>query len=388
MISTNIMNFLDLAKTNAALAAELEEAASAVIRSGCYLHGPQTHAFEEELAAQCGARFAIGVSNGLDALRLIIRAYLELGRLKKGDAVMVAANTYIATVIPITEFGLVPVFVEPDPETMNFSWDNALAILAENDRMTTPLNIRCAMVTHLYGTPCWNLSAACEMRRRGILIVEDNAQAIGAVAAESGFNGNSVTGNLADAAAFSFYPTKNVGAIGDAGAVTTSDPALAAAVKALANYGTDRRYHNLYAGYNCRLDEIQAAMLRVKLRHLDAETEARNAIAHIYSEHIENGLVHLPAFFPGTTQVWHQYVVLLPSDLRDSFREFLASNGIPTDIHYPVPPYLQPCYEKDFAPSGKTLSASLASCCVSLPIANVSADEALEIARIINDFKP
>ncbi|MDE7095926.1 MAG: DegT/DnrJ/EryC1/StrS family aminotransferase, partial [Muribaculaceae bacterium] len=266
------MNFLNLAKTNAPLLKELEDAASRVIRSGCYLHGPETKAFEEELAMQCGSKYAIGVSNGLDALRLIIRGYIETGRLRPGDAVMVAANTYIATVMPVTEFGLVPIFVEPDADTMNFNWDEASRILAENDDSQFPLNIRCALITHLYGTPCWDSTVADMMRSRGMIIVEDNAQAIGAEASEEGFNGVSHTGNLADAAAFSFYPTKNIGALGDAGAVTTNDPVLADAVKALANYGTDRRYHNIYAGFNCRLDEIQAAMLRIKLRHMGEET--------------------------------------------------------------------------------------------------------------------
>ncbi len=382
------MNFLNLTETNAQLFAELEEAASNVIRSGCYLHGPETKAFEEELAAQCGARYAIGVSNGLDALRLIFRAYIELGMLKKGDAVMVAANTYIATVIPITEFGLVPVFVEPDADTMNFSWNEALKILKENDSSKEPLDIRCAVITHLYGTPCWDLRTAEEMRNRGILIIEDNAQAIGAEAAENGFNGVHLTGNLADAAAFSFYPTKNVGALGDAGAVATNDAALAASVKALANYGTDRRYHNLYAGYNCRLDEIQAAMLRVKLRHLIDETSRRNHIASIYSNEIINPLVSLPKAFRDTVQVWHQYVILVPAEIRDSFREYLAQHGVATDVHYPAPPYLQPCYEAEYKPSGRTPSITLAESCISLPIANINSEEATEVARIINDYRP
>ncbi|MDE7347024.1 MAG: DegT/DnrJ/EryC1/StrS family aminotransferase [Muribaculaceae bacterium] len=380
------MNFLNLAETNAPYMAELEEAASRVIRSGSYLHGPETKAFENELADHCGAKFAIGVSNGLDALRLIIRGYIELGKLRRGDAVMVAADTYIATVMPITEFGLVPVFVEPDPDTLNFSWSNALGILEANEQNGYPLHFRCAMITHLYGTPCWNLEVAEEMKRRGILIIEDNAQAIGAVASEPGFNGGRMTGNLADAAAFSFYPTKNVGALGDAGAVTTDDPELAAAVKALANYGTDRRYHNLYAGYNCRLDELQAAMLRVKLRHLDEETLRRRDIASIYASGIQNPAVRLPECFPDMVQVWHQYVVLVPAEKRDAFREYLAANGVPTDVHYPAPPYMQPCYA-GFRPESETLSMRLADSCVSLPIANVTPEQAKDVALIINDFK-
>lgn len=381
------MNFLNLAETNERLFAELEEAASKVIRRGCYLHGPETKAFEQELAAQCGAKYAIGVSNGLDAIRLILRAYLELGWLNRGDAVMVAANTYIATVIPITEFGLIPIFVEPDYSTMNFSWKEALRILNENEQSNSPLNIRCAIITHLYGTPCWDLKAAQKMRAKGILIVEDNAQAIGAKAAENGFNGVSFTGNLADGAAFSFYPTKNVGALGDAGAVVTNDSELAATVKALANYGTDRRYHNLYAGYNCRLDEIQAAMLRIKLRHLSEETAARNRIASIYNKEIHNPSVSLPRIIEGAEQVWHQYVILVEPALRDRLRQYLADHGVPTDVHYPAPPYLQPCYQEEFHPTDRTPSIILAESCISLPIANISPAEAADVAQIINDFK-
>lgn len=382
------MNFLNLAETNAPLVEDLVAAASRVIRSGCYLHGPETKAFEQELASQCGAAYAVGVSNGLDAIRLIIRAFLELGRIRKGDVVMVAANTYIASVLPITEFGLVPLFVEPDEATMNFSWINALNIIEENDRRDTPLKISAALVTHLYGTPCWDSHVADIMRQKGTLLIEDNAQAIGAHADSLGFNGNRATGNLGDAAAFSFYPTKNIGALGDGGAVTTSDPSVASAIRALANYGSDRRYHNIYEGYNCRLDEIQAALLRVKLRHLDAETSRRAQMAALYSKSITNPLVVLPEIFPETVQVWHQYVVRVPEHLRDKLREYLASEGVATDVHYPDPPYLQPCYSGRFRPSVMTPSISLSRCCISLPIANVCESDVVEVSRIINDFKP
>lgn len=365
--------------------AELEAATSKVIRSGCYLHGPETRSLESELADQCGAKYAIGVSNGLDALRLILRGYMMMGRLHAGDAVMVAANTFIATVLPITEFGLIPVFVEPDADTMNFSWNEALRILEENDKSESPFNIRCAMITHLYGTPCWNLNIAKKLRSRGIIIVEDNAQAIGAEASEEGFNGVRFTGNLADASAISFYPTKNVGALGDAGAVITNDTELADAVKALANYGTDRRYHNIYAGYNCRIDEIQAAMLRVKLRHLKEETLRRQEVADAYTRSIVNPLVEIPATFKDMVQVWHQYEIRVPEHLRDSMREYLAQHGVPTDVHYPTPPYCQPCYS-EYLPEEKTFSMTLANSCISLPVANISPSEAAEVARIINEF--
>ena len=381
------MNFLSLSETNAPLAPQLIEAATRVIRSGCYLRGAETAAFESELRHQCGAGYAVGVSNGLDAIRLIIRAYMQMGRLRHGDAVLVAANTYIATVLPVTEFGLVPYFVEPDMETMNFSWKNALDILDANDsKQGNVHNIKAAIVTHLYGTPCWDQEAAMLMRDRGLVIIEDNAQAIGAVAAEEGFNGNRLTGNLADAAAFSFYPTKNVGALGDAGAVTTNDKELARTVAALANYGSDRRYHNIYVGYNCRIDEIQAAFIRVKMKTLDREIAHRQAVAVAYSENIKNPFVVTPKIFSDMVQVWHQYVILVPEHMREGLREWLAANDVATDVHYPDPPYLQPRYASYYRPSDVTPSISLSRRCISLPIANIDIFDAGEIAGVINRF--
>ena len=381
------MNFLNLAKTNEPFMAQLEEAASRVIRSGCYLHGPETKAFEKELAAQCGARFAIGVSNGLDALRLIIRGYMELGLLLKGDGVMVAGNTYIATLLPVTEFGLSPIIIDPDPDTMNFDWEQGLDVVRQLKEAGWKGRVKAVIVTHLYGTASWNLEIARKFRDQGIFIFEDNAQAIGALAAEPGLHGTRMTGNLADAAAFSFYPTKNIGALGDAGAVATDDRQLADTVRALANYGSTERYHNRYIGYNCRLDELQAAMLRVKLRHLDAETERRNAVAAAYAANIKNGLVTLPKAFPDMRQVWHQYVIRVPETLRDPLRDHLSEAGIATDVHYPTPPVYQPCYEGHFNMPYDDPSLKFANSCISLPIANVTPEQAAEVARVINEFK-
>ena len=381
------MNFLNLAKTNEPFMAQLEEAASRVIRSGCYLHGPETKAFEKELAAQCGARYAIGVSNGLDALRLIIRGYMELGLLLKGDGVMVAGNTYIATLLPVTEFGLSPIIIDPDPDTMNFDWEQGLDVVRQLKEAGWKGRVKAVIVTHLYGTPSWNLEIARKFRDQGIFIFEDNAQAIGALAAEPGLHGTRMTGNLADAAAFSFYPTKNIGALGDAGAVVTDDRQLADTVRALANYGSTERYYNRYIGYNCRLDELQAAMLRVKLRHLDAETERRNAVADAYAANIKNGLVTLPKAFPDMRQVWHQYVIRVPEALRDPLRDHLSEAGIATDVHYPTPPVYQPCYEGHFNMPDDDPSLKFANSCISLPIANVTPEQAAEVARVINEFK-
>ena len=367
--------------------AELEEAASKVIRSGCYLHGPETKAFEKELATLCEAGFAIGVSNGLDAIRLILKGYMELGLLLKGDGVMVAGNTYIATLLPVTEFGLSPIIIDPQPDTMNFDWVQGLDVVDRLKESGWNGRVKAVLVTHLYGTPSWNLEIARKFRDRGILIIEDNAQAIGALAAESGFNGTRMTGNLADAAAFSFYPTKNIGALGDAGAVVTNDRQLADVVRALANYGSTERYRNRYAGYNCRLDEIQAAMLRVKLRHLDEENERRNAVANAYAADITNPLVTLPEIFPEMRQVWHQYVIRVPKEHRDSLRGFLAERGVQTDVHYPTPPVYQPCYLHEFDMPEDDPSLAMADTYISLPIANITPEEATEVAHIINEYK-
>jgi len=369
--------FLDLSSVNAPDLDEMTEAAARVIRSGRYLHGSETAAFEQELAEslQASELQVIGVSNGLDALRLIIRGYIETGRLKPGDEVLFPANTYIASVLPISEAGLVPVAVEPDKHTLNID----LGLIREK---LTP-RTRALMLVHLYGRPCWNSEVMNDLHSRGIIIIEDNAQAIGAEAATEGFNGSRVTGALADAAAFSFYPTKNVGAAGDAGAVATADRKLAEAVKALANYGSDRRYHNIYRGYNCRLDEIQAAMLRVRLHRMPQIIAQRNVLADTYSSHITLPGLILPTAEASTICVWHQYVVRHPE--RNLLREWLGANGVQTDIHYAVPPHRQPCYaDVDFGPLPVT--EMLADTVLSLPIAGVTSEQAKEISDCINGF--
>lgn len=356
---------------------ELREAACRVIDSGYYINGPETKAFEQELAAYAGCSMAVGVSNGLDALRLIFRGLSELGRLRPGDAVMVNANTYIASVLPLSEFGLHPLLIEPDPETYGIDWNLALKA-AEMADAEGNHPVRALLTVHLYGTPSWNEEAAAELRNKGIIIIEDNAQAIGAT-----FHGIP-TGGLGDAAAFSFYPTKNIGALGDAGAVTTSDPELAATVRALANYGSDRRYHNIYRGYNCRLDEIQAAMLRVKLRHLEETSSRRRATAEIFLSEINNPHITLPSTPDGCTQVWHQFPILCNS--RDELQKHLSALGIDTDIHYAVPPHLQPCYEGILTGTSLPLTERLADTILSLPIADLSDDEARYIAHNINSY--
>ncbi len=373
--------FLDLKASGAAIEAQLIAAATDVITSGRYLRGEQTAALERDVARLCETRHCVAVSNGLDALRLVLRAWIELGLLHHGDKVAVQANTYVASVLAISDMGLVPVLVEPSLQTMNIDTD-ALREAVEHDK-----GIRAVMPVHLYGSPCWDTTLLDVVEQHGLLVLEDNAQAINATSPHIGINGKFKTGSLGNAAACSFYPTKNLGALGDAGAVTTDDTTLADTVRALANYGSDRRYHNIYKGYNCRIDEIQAAMLRVKIKHLETETTRRQLIATTYDEHISNPVVTRPLINNNRGQVWHQYVIRVRCGARDRLREYLAGAGVGTDIHYAVPPHRQPCYAGAFNNISLPLTEQLASEVVSLPIAApLTVTQATEIADLINRF--
>ena len=368
--------FLDLALVNKPYLEELKAAACEVIERGRYLHSSQTELLEHEIAQLCQVRHCVGVSNGLDALRLILRAYKELGIIHDGDEVIVPANTYVASVLAISDNGLVPVLCDVNEETMNL--DTGLL-----QQLITP-RTRALMPVHLYGTPCWDDTLMQVARDHSLRIIEDNAQAIGAMSATAGLNGTIHTGGLGDAAGISFYPTKNLGALGDGGAVVTNDDELADTVKALANYGSDRRYHNIYRGYNCRLDEIQAAMLRVKLRYLQQENNNRSAVAQAYNESINNPHVKTPVIFENMRQTWHQYVIRVEN--RDAFRSYMADNGVGTDIHYATPSHRQPCYQ-DLKHAPLPVTDRLADEVVSLPIAYpITPDDARAIASIINAY--
>lgn len=373
--------FLDLKAVNAPYEHELREAALRVVDSGRYISGEECAALEEAMRRLTGASHAVGTGNGLDALTLILRGYIELGRLRPGDGVMVPANTYIATILAVTAAGLRPVPIEADPLTFNIDGE-----------AITPRDIeqsRAMMVTHLYGRNAWTPALRDVALRHGMIVVEDAAQSIGAASATEGVTGGRMTGHVGHAAAFSFYPTKNVGALGDAGMVTTDDGDLAAAVRALANYGSDRRYHNIYAGVNSRLDPLQAALVAVKLRHIDAITTRRRENARLYDRLIDTPLLTIPDRPElDAEHVWHQYVVDA-GEHRDALRAYLAEQGVGTDIHYPTPPLRQPCYDsldcrKDF-PVTDRLAASVLSLPVSeaTPVADIS-----EICRIINRFTP
>lgn len=376
--------FFDLGKLNEPMRAEIEEAALRVIRSGRYIGGKECDEFESRLAAATGTPYAVGVSNGLDALRLILRSYILMGRLHEGDEVLVPANTYIATILAVSDAGLTPVLVDIDPHTLNI--DPLLAA-----RCVTP-RTRALLTVHLYGRIAWSEQLKRLALDHDLIVIEDNAQAIGARASASGLFSTHTAGSLGHAAAFSFYPTKNTGALGDAGAITTHDSTLAATARALANYGSDRRYHNLYAGFNCRLDPMQAAILNVKLAHTDEQNSLRRANAQIYSEAITNRRIILPEHPADPLEhVWHQYVVRVTHGRRDLFQALLASEGVATDIHYPVPAHLQPCYNTPDSPLRMPLpvphTEHIASELLSLPISPAtSPSEIREIANIINQI--
>lgn len=319
------IKFLNLAKVNGRFRAELDAAAKRVLDSGWYLLGREVESFEGAFAAYCGVRNAIGVANGLDALNLIIRAY----GFGAGDEIIVPANTYIASILAITENGCKPVLVEPD-------WKTRLIDADKIEEAITP-RTKAIMVVHLYGR-------AMEMEKvreiasaHGLKIIEDSAQAHGAKC--EGVR----CGALGDASGFSFYPGKNLGCLGDGGAVTTNDDALAAKIRAIRNYGSDRKYHHIYKGVNSRLDEIQAAFLAAKLPHLDADNALRRRIAERYCREIRNPLVEVPEMpADAESHVWHIFAVT--SSKRDALHRHLEVKGIETNIHYPTPPHLQGAY--------------------------------------------
>lgn len=321
--------YLDLKAVTAQYGEEIREAATRVIDSGWYLLGEAVAQFENDYARYIGTRHCVGVANGLDALTLIYRAYIEMGVMQSGDEVIVPANTYIASILALTENGLKPVLVEPDIHTLEI--DDRLI-----EQAITP-RTRSVMIVHLYGRCAYTEHIAQLCRKYRLKLVEDNAQAHGCM-----YHQGQRTGSLGDAAGHSFYPGKNLGALGDGGAMTTNDDELAATVRALANYGSSRKYVFKYQGRNSRLDELQAAILSVKLRHLDEDNRHRQLMANYYNNHISNPLIKLPQRLPDESNVYHIFPVLC--ERRDDLQAFLARQGIQTLIHYPIPPHRQECY--------------------------------------------
>jgi dTDP-4-amino-4,6-dideoxygalactose transaminase len=322
--------FLDLRAIVLRHQERLEEALLDFLKSGRYILGEQVEKFEAEFAAYCGTRHCIGVANGLDALELILEACKLQGEMAEGDEVIVPANTYIASILAVSRAGLVPVLVEPDPATRNIDPAGILEKI-------TP-KTRAVLVVHLYGTLANMEAIRALAAARGLKVLEDAAQAHGAA-----WRGTRA-GALGDAAGFSFYPSKNLGALGDGGAVTTDDDRLAATLRALRNYGSAEKYHNRYKGRNSRLDELQAAFLRIRLESLDQENTQRRAVAQRYLSEIVNPRILLPARVPGEESVWHLFVVRAAD--RDALKRHLAEQGIETEVHYPIPPHKQEAYRE------------------------------------------
>lgn len=367
--------FLDLQSINAQYRADLIEACTRVIDSGWYIGGNELTEFEQEFAAYCGSAHCIGVANGLDALVLTLRAWLELGRLQPGDEVIVPANTYIASILAISANGLTPVVVEPDEASFNLCPANARAAITTKTRAILPV--------HLYGQLADMPAIMALAREHSLLVLEDAAQAHGA--AISGKK----AGSWGDATGFSFYPGKNLGALGDAGAITTHDAELAKTLRALRNYGSHEKYKNLFKGVNSRLDEIQAAMLRIKLKNLDKEIYARREIAKLYIDGIEHSQIILPVekgadILKDSKHVWHLFVI--KTDQRDALKTHLDEQGVQTLIHYPIPPHKQKAYQS-LATLDLPITEKIHERVLSLPISPVMREQdVLHVIRAINSF--
>ena len=383
--------FLSLHDVTAKYRDEIHEAVLRVVDSGWYLQGKENEQFEKHYAEYIGSKHCIGCANGLDALIWIFRAYTEMGVMQPGDEVIVPANTYIATILAITENNLVPVLVEPNPETLQI--DDTLI----EEHITERTKAIC--IVHLYGRLAYTEKIGELCKKYNLKLVEDNAQAHGCKFEAIRREGDEAirqewkrTGSLGDAAGHSFYPGKNLGALGDGGAVTTDDDELATAIRALANYGSQKKYVFKYTGRNSRLDEIQAAVLDVKLRHLDDDLRSRQVIANYYYDHINNPLVTLPKRLPDSENVYHLFPLLVQDGLRDKLQAYLAENGVGTVIHYPIPPHLQECYANHPSLQGRAgerlVTEFLANAELSLPISpTMSLSQAEEVVRLINEWK-
>lgn len=370
--------FLSLKDVTALHGAEINEAVSRVVNGGWYLQGIENEKFEKDFSDFVGTKYTVGCANGLDALILIFRAYIEMGVMQHGDEVIVPANTYIATILAITENGLVPVLVEPKPNTLEIDDD-----LIESH--ITPKTKAIAIV-HLYGRIAYTNKIGELCKKYNLKLVEDCAQSHGCK-----FEDGRMTGNLGDAAGFSFYPGKNLGALGDGGAMVTNDEELAKAVRALANYGSQKKYVFKYAGRNSRLDEVQAAVLDVKLKYLVEDNAHRKEVAHYYYEHINNPLITLPDLLPDEQNAYHLFPIVVCDGKRDALHDYLAENGVGTVCHYPIAPHKQECYSKEtwnVPQLSLPITERLADEELSIPIGpTISMDEVKEVVKLINSFK-
>ena len=370
--------FLSLKDVTALHGDEINEAVQRVVNGGWYLQGKENEIFEKHYSDFIGTKYTIGCANGLDALIWIFRAYIEMGVIQPGDEVIVPANTYIATILAITENGLKPVFCEPKSNTLEID-DNLI------EKLITPKTKAIAIV-HLYGRIAYTEKIGELCRKYNLKLVEDNAQAHGCK-----FYDGRVTGSIGDAAGHSFYPGKNLGALGDGGAVTTNDPELAAAVRALANYGSQKKYVFKYAGRNSRLDEIQAAVLDVKLKYLVGDNQHRKDVAHYYYDHINNSLITLPDLLPDDQNAYHLFPILVGEGKRDALHDYLDKNGVGTVCHYPIAPHKQECYAKESWNNPQlnmAITERLAGEELSLPIGpTITIEEVAQVVKLINQFK-
>lgn len=365
-----MVKFLDLQKVTDKYSDEIHEAALRVIDSGWYLQGKENEKFEADYSEYIGTKYTIGCANGLDALIWIFRAYKELGIMKDGDEVIVPANTYIATILAITENNLKPILIEPAIETYQIA-DSLI-----ESAITARTKAIC--IVHLYGQCAYTEKIGELCKKYDLKLVEDNAQAHGCI-----FKGRK-TGSLGDAAGHSFYPGKNLGALGDAGAVTTNDPELAAIVRSLGNYGSQKKYVFQYTGCNSRLDEIQAAILDVKLHHLDEDVQLRKQVAKYYIGHISNPKIILPQIFDWDQHVFHIFPIRCKE--RDRLQQYLTDNGIQTNIHYPIPPHKQECYS-EWNVASLPVTEKIHAEELSLPMSPVmTADEVERVVEVLNTW--
>ncbi len=366
-----MIKFLDLQKITQKYAVEIHEAVSRVVGSGWYLQGQENEHFEKNYAEYIGSEFCIGVANGLDALRLILKAYIELRVIKEGDEIIVPANTFIASILAITDNRLVPVLVEPRLD--NYQIDDELIEASITERT------RGIMIVHLYGQCAFTDKIGDICSKYNLKLIEDNAQAHGCK-----YKGRK-TGSIGDAAGHSFYPGKNLGAFGDAGAVTTNDKELAETIRSLANYGSARKYVFQYQGLNSRLDEIQAAILNVKLKYLDEDTQKRKDVATYYIENIKHPDIILPIVEDWDAHVFHLFPILTPK--RDKLQEYLKENGVQTLIHYPIPPHKQQAYQ-DWNGLSFPITEKIHAQELSLPMSPIiNPFDIAEVCQLINNYQ-
>lgn len=374
----NNIPFLSLKDVNALHGAEINEAVLRVVNGGWYLQDKENERFEADYSKFIGTKYTIGCANGLDALIWIFRAYIEMGVMQPSDEVIVPANTYIATILAITENGLVPVMCEPKPNTLEIDDD-----LIEG--LITPKTKAIAIV-HLYGRLAYTEKIGALCKKYNLKLIEDCAQSHGCKTPDG-----RVTGSIGDAAGHSFYPGKNLGALGDGGAVTTNNSELAAVVRALANYGSQKKYVFKYTGRNSRLDEIQAAVLNVKLKYIVEDNAKRKVVAHYYNEHINNPLILMPDFLPDEQNAYHLFPIIVAECKRDALHDYLELNGVGTVCHYPIAPHMQECYKKETWNNPRLslpITERLADEELSLPIGpTITLDEVAMVVELINEFK-